>query len=266
MAASVNHGNFASMGSSVNRRASVASTHSLTQSPSMGFRSFFGKKHAPSPLSTPSLNTASVFSTPTTPGSPAAQDQTDPLSSPMTTSVSQFSMLSLSSPQPMPVYGSDKSADAGDEVRFVVELTRVKNLDRLYCVDLKRMKGGPWSFKHVVSRIVSLFCARLDREIDGFASSCSTTNSSIRSNSAQSSDPSNPLIDLSFLLLLYVPARSPYPCLPHSPMFIVVFRFCLPVRNRSSPFASFFCSAFHIPYVLPVYLLPAEYTLGRGLA
>jgi hypothetical protein len=39
--------------------------------------------------------------------SPAAQDQTDPLSSPMTTSVSQFSMLSLSSPQPMPVYGSE---------------------------------------------------------------------------------------------------------------------------------------------------------------
>ncbi|KWU44333.1 Pkinase-domain-containing protein [Rhodotorula sp. JG-1b] len=154
LAASVNHGNFASMASPVNRRASVASTHSLTQSPSMGFRSFFGKKHAPSPLSTPSLNTASVFSTPTTPGSPAAQDQTDPLSSPMTTSVSQFSMLSLSSPQPMPVYGSDKSADAGDEVRFVVELTRVKNLDRLYCVDLKRMKGGPWSFKHVYDQLL----------------------------------------------------------------------------------------------------------------
>lgn len=171
LAASVNHGNFASMASPVNRRASVASTHSLSQSPSMGFRSLFGKKHAPSPLSTPSLNTASVFSTPTTPGSPAAQDQTDPLSSPMTTSVSQFSMLSLSSPQPMPVYGSDKSADAGDEVRFVVELTRVKNLDRLYCVDLKRMKGGPWSFKHVVSRLIALFRARLDRKTDGFASS-----------------------------------------------------------------------------------------------
>ncbi|GAA5862752.1 hypothetical protein JCM3774_001910 [Rhodotorula dairenensis] len=155
LAASVNHSNFASMGSSADRRASVASTHSLTQSPSMGFRSFFGKKHAPSPLSTPSLNTASVFSTPTTPGSPAAQDQGDPLSSPMTTSVSQFSMLSLSSgPQPLPTYGSDKSVDAGDEVRFVVELTRVKNLDRLYCVDLKRMKGGPWSFKHVYDQLL----------------------------------------------------------------------------------------------------------------
>lgn len=71
----------------------------------------------------------------------------------------------------MPVYGSDKSADAGDEVRFVVELTRVKNLDRLYCVDLKRMKGGPWSFKHVVSCLMSLFRARLDRQTDGFASS-----------------------------------------------------------------------------------------------
>ncbi|GAA5989892.1 hypothetical protein JCM10908_002365 [Rhodotorula pacifica] len=155
LAASVNHGNFASMGSSADRRASVASATSISQSPSMGFRSLFGKKHGPSPLSTPSLNTASVFSTPTTPGSPAAQDHADPLSSPMTTSVSQFSMLSLSSgPQPMPVYGSDKSADAGDEVRFVVELTRVKNLDRLYCVDLKRMKGGPWSFKHVYDQLL----------------------------------------------------------------------------------------------------------------
>lgn len=145
---------------SADRRASVASQQSMTQSPSMGFRSFFGKKHGPSPLSTPSLNTASVFSTPTTPGSPAAQDHADPLSSPMTTSVSQFSMLSLSTgPQPMPIYGSDKSADAGDEVRFVVELTRVKNLDNLYCVDLKRMKGGPWSFKHVVSDPPAWFAA-----------------------------------------------------------------------------------------------------------
>jgi protein-serine/threonine kinase len=56
--------------------------------------------------------------------------------------------------QPLPVYGGDKSADAGDEVRFVVELTRVKNLDRMYCVDIKRMKGGPWSYKHVYEQLL----------------------------------------------------------------------------------------------------------------
>jgi len=134
------------------RRGSLVSTTSLTQSPSMGFRSLFGKKqqHAGG-STTPSSPNFSV------PGTPSAQDHhsIDPLSSPMTTSVSQFSMLSLSSPQPLPVYGGDKSADAGDEVRFVVELTRVKNLDRLYCVDMKRMKGMAWSYKHVYDQLLA---------------------------------------------------------------------------------------------------------------
>ncbi|GAA5846694.1 hypothetical protein JCM9279_003415 [Rhodotorula babjevae] len=132
------------------RRGSLVSTTSLTQSPSMGFRSLFGKKQVGG-STTPSSPNFSV------PGTPSAQDQhsVDPLSSPMTTSVSQFSMLSLSSPQPLPVYGGDKSADAGDEVRFVVELTRVKNLDRLYCVDMKRMKGMAWSYKHVYDQLLA---------------------------------------------------------------------------------------------------------------
>jgi len=71
-------------------------------------------------------------------------------------------MLSLSNnpppaapAQPLPVYGGDKTADAGDEVRFVVELTRVKNLDKMYCVDIKRMKGGPWSYKHVYEQLLT---------------------------------------------------------------------------------------------------------------
>ncbi|BGP27595.1 CAMK/CAMKL/Kin4 protein kinase [Rhodotorula toruloides] len=138
----------------LDRRLSLTNAPGLPQSPSMGFRSIFGKKsHANTPLHSPSLAsspTLTVLGTPTA----STQEQFDPLSSPMTTSVSQFSMLSLSSPQPMPIYGGEKSADAGDEVRFVVEMTRVRNLDKLYCVDVKRMKGGPWSYKHVYDQLL----------------------------------------------------------------------------------------------------------------
>lgn len=138
----------------LDRRLSLTNAPGLPQSPSMGFRSIFGKKsHANTPLHSPSLAPSPTL---TMPGTPTAstQEHFDPLSSPMTTSVSQFSMLSLSSPQPLPVYGGEKSADAGDEVRFVVEMTRVRNLDKLYCVDVKRMKGGPWSYKHVYDQLL----------------------------------------------------------------------------------------------------------------
>ncbi|GAA5827696.1 hypothetical protein JCM11251_001791 [Rhodosporidiobolus azoricus] len=165
----------ASAAGPLDRRASggvipASPSLSLPQSPSMGFRSFFkgGRQGSPSPLMTSSTAWGTLPpSTPTTPHH--GGHEIDPLSSPMTTSVSQFSMLSLASPnpnasssfqqapppqQPLPVYGGDKSADAGDEVRFVVELTRVKNLDRMYCVDIKRMKGGPWSYKHVYEQLL----------------------------------------------------------------------------------------------------------------
>ncbi|GAA5951110.1 hypothetical protein JCM21900_005727 [Sporobolomyces salmonicolor] len=143
----------------LDRRSGLPSspTMVLPQSPSMGFRSLFNRSgkhasHQTSPLGSPQLAGSATFAA--TPASPAlSMGDFDPLSSPMTTSVSQFSMLSLST-QPLPVYGGDKSADAGDEVRFVVEVTRVKNLDRLYCVDIKRMKGGPWSYKHVYDQLL----------------------------------------------------------------------------------------------------------------
>jgi protein-serine/threonine kinase len=80
----------------------------------------------------------------------------------MTTSVSQFSMLSLShgasstAPvQPPPIFGGEKTADAGDEVRFVCEITRVRNLDELYVVECKRMKGGPWTYGFLYETLLS---------------------------------------------------------------------------------------------------------------
>lgn len=152
--------------STLDRRTGLPASPSLPQSPSMGFRSLFNRnKYASGSGHSPSMPTSPSFSSP---GSPDLNNNNnDPLSSPMTTSVSQFSMLSLSNnpppslaaaavpAQPLPVYGGDKTADAGDEVRFVVELTRVKNLDKMYCVDIKRMKGGPWSYKHVYEQLLT---------------------------------------------------------------------------------------------------------------
>ncbi|CAG8528779.1 8474_t:CDS:10 [Dentiscutata erythropus] len=47
---------------------------------------------------------------------------------------------------PEVLYG-DPTTDSGDEIRFVVELCRIKNLPGLYIVDIKRMKGNLWAYK-----------------------------------------------------------------------------------------------------------------------
>lgn len=127
----------------------------MTQSPSMGFRSLFNRpgKHG---HASPALTASPTFSAPSTPS--AQQHDVDPLSSPMTTSVSQFSMLSLShgasaaaSAQPLPVYAS---ADSGEELRWTLELTRVRGLEGLFTVECKRMKGSPFSYKHVYEQLL----------------------------------------------------------------------------------------------------------------
>jgi hypothetical protein len=43
-------------------------------------------------------------------------------------------------------YG-DPALDPGDEVRFSVELCKIKNLPGLYIVDIRRMRGNLWSYK-----------------------------------------------------------------------------------------------------------------------
>ncbi|CAO3620161.1 unnamed protein product [Cunninghamella blakesleeana] len=43
-------------------------------------------------------------------------------------------------------YG-DPTLDPGDEVRFSVELCKIKNLPGLYIVDIKRLRGNVWSYK-----------------------------------------------------------------------------------------------------------------------
>jgi protein-serine/threonine kinase len=56
---------------------------------------------------------------------------------------------------PNPLYG-EASVDGGQEVRFSVEVTKIKNLPGLYSLDIRRMKGNLWAYKF-------LYHALLDR-------------------------------------------------------------------------------------------------------
>jgi protein-serine/threonine kinase len=47
---------------------------------------------------------------------------------------------------PQPLYG-EASVDGGQEVRFSVEVTQIKNLAGLYSLDIRRMKGNLWAYK-----------------------------------------------------------------------------------------------------------------------
>lgn len=56
-------------------------------------------------------------------------------------------------PVPEPLYG-EHSIDNGDEVKFVVELCRIKNLQGLYLLSIKRLRGSLWSFKFIYQTVV----------------------------------------------------------------------------------------------------------------
>ncbi|WAQ89865.1 hypothetical protein PtA15_11A557 [Puccinia triticina] len=58
------------------------------------------------------------------------------------------------SAQPLPSYADDPSVDSGDDVRFTVEITRLRGLAGLYAVDIKRLKGSLWSFKYLYLQIL----------------------------------------------------------------------------------------------------------------
>ncbi|CEP15435.1 hypothetical protein [Parasitella parasitica] len=46
------------------------------------------------------------------------------------------------------IYG-DSNVDPGEEVRFSVELCKIKNLPGLYIVDMRRMRGNVWAYKFI---------------------------------------------------------------------------------------------------------------------
>jgi hypothetical protein len=52
------------------------------------------------------------------------------------------------SAKPATIYG-DPNVDPGEEVRFSVELCKIKNLPGLYIVDMRRMRGNVWAYKFI---------------------------------------------------------------------------------------------------------------------
>jgi protein-serine/threonine kinase len=61
-----------------------------------------------------------------------------------TSSVNNHSNSIVTTPEIL--YG-DSTVDSGEEIRFAVELCRIKNLPGLYIVDIKRLKGNLWGYK-----------------------------------------------------------------------------------------------------------------------
>ncbi|KAF9553577.1 hypothetical protein BGW38_009376 [Lunasporangiospora selenospora] len=53
-----------------------------------------------------------------------------------------------------PLYGED-SIDSGEEVRFSIEVCRIKNLMGIYCVDIRRMKGNLWAYKFLYHAVLN---------------------------------------------------------------------------------------------------------------
>jgi hypothetical protein len=46
------------------------------------------------------------------------------------------------------------SIDSGEEIRFSVELTRLRNLPGLLSLDIKRLRGNVWAYKSVHDTII----------------------------------------------------------------------------------------------------------------
>lgn len=117
-----------------------ASPHmGMTSSPSSTFKAFFGRRS-----STNSVHQQAGMPSPALSTSTTAMDSPDLLLSPPGTS--SATMGDSVSAAPLPYYGK---TDSGAEVRFTVELSRMKNLPKLYAVDVRRLKGELWAYRGV---------------------------------------------------------------------------------------------------------------------
>lgn len=70
-----------------------------------------------------------------------------------------------------PIYG-DPITDTGNEVRFLVEISRFRNLPGLYIVDIRRLRGSVWAYKFLYHKIIDLL---------HLGSYCCTTTRPVRS-------------------------------------------------------------------------------------
>ncbi|KAF1798436.1 hypothetical protein FB192DRAFT_1288171 [Mucor lusitanicus] len=62
-------------------------------------------------------------------------------------------LLKQQSAEADPIYG-DAAIDNGDEIRFVVEMCRFKNLPGLYIVDIRRVRGNAWAYKFLYHKLI----------------------------------------------------------------------------------------------------------------
>lgn len=82
------------------------------------------------------------------------------------------------------IYG-DVSVDPGDEVRFSVELCRIKNLPGLYIVDMRRMRGNVWAYKFIYRTLLDTL--NLGGK-SGYLNTNTTTESSLLAAAAAVAD------------------------------------------------------------------------------
>ncbi|KAF9911738.1 hypothetical protein EC991_002466 [Linnemannia zychae] len=75
-----------------------------------------------------------------------------PSNSTIATSIGAATMNVNTGPEPL--YG-EESIDSGEEVRFSIELCRIKNLTGIYCVDIRRMKGNLWAYKFLYHAVLN---------------------------------------------------------------------------------------------------------------
>ncbi|OZJ01682.1 hypothetical protein BZG36_05358, partial [Bifiguratus adelaidae] len=92
--------------------------------------------------------------------------------------------------QILPLYG-DPSTDPGDEIRFAVELCKLKNFPNLYVVDLKRLRGNLWAYKFLYHSLLE----RLDLETRGGYMSTVPSLANMRTEPVPKSSDSDRLVD-----------------------------------------------------------------------
>lgn len=83
-----------------------------------------------------------------------------------TSTISSIPELSTIYPTPPPLYATpeqriepvygDPQTDSGEEVRFMVEICRLKNLPGIYIVDISRLRGNVWAYKFLYHKLLEM--------------------------------------------------------------------------------------------------------------
>jgi protein-serine/threonine kinase len=129
----------------------------LSPSPSSGFRAFFGRKNS-SPQTSLIGHSPSMPSPALSLSASTMEGGNSPESTALSPTISNQSIL------PMPYFSADPSLDTGGEVRFTVEVVRVKGLKGLYTLDLRRLKGNLTDYRENHVRFMDLPTSRLEAD------------------------------------------------------------------------------------------------------